>query len=158
MAYKPLSQTVSNGKDKEISSSDAVFDAVALKQNSLVSGTNIKTVGGASVLGSGELVNAASSTASSTTHTVDLSLGPAHTLTLNSSISTLTLSNPVSAGAYVLKVVQGVGGSFTISFPNTVKWAGASPPTLSTAAGAVDIITMVYVDSTFYATAALGFA
>lgn len=29
MAYKPLSQTVTNGKDKEIASSDAVFDAIA---------------------------------------------------------------------------------------------------------------------------------
>lgn len=29
MSYKPLSQTVTNGKDKEISSSDAVFDAIA---------------------------------------------------------------------------------------------------------------------------------
>lgn len=29
MSYKPLSQTVTNGKDKEVSSSDAVFDAIA---------------------------------------------------------------------------------------------------------------------------------
>lgn len=29
MAYKPLSQTVTNGKDREIPSSDAIFDAIA---------------------------------------------------------------------------------------------------------------------------------
>jgi hypothetical protein len=36
--------------------SNAVFDALALKQNILVSGTNIKTVNGDSLLGSGDLV------------------------------------------------------------------------------------------------------
>lgn len=61
MAYKPLSQTVANGKTAEVSSSDAVFDAIALKQDALQSGVNIKTINGSSLLGPGD-VTAASTT------------------------------------------------------------------------------------------------
>lgn len=50
-----ITQTITNGVTDKAPSEDAVFDALAGKQDSLVSGTNIKTVNGSSILGSGDL-------------------------------------------------------------------------------------------------------
>jgi hypothetical protein len=50
-----ITQTITNGVTDKAPSEDAVFDALASKQDTLVSGTNIKTVNGNSLLGSGDL-------------------------------------------------------------------------------------------------------
>ena len=41
---------------------------------------------------------------------------------------------------------------------STVKWRGGAAPTISTAAGAQDIITLVYINGAWYGDAALAFA
>lgn len=51
-----VSNTITNGVTTIAPAQDAVFDALALKQDALVSGTNIKTINGSTVLGSGDLV------------------------------------------------------------------------------------------------------
>lgn len=48
-------QTITNGVTDKAPSEDAVFDALAGKQATLQSGTNIKTINGNSLLGSGDL-------------------------------------------------------------------------------------------------------
>jgi len=71
-------------------------------------------------------------------------------VTLTESITTLTLSNPLISGnltEMLLVVKQGGTGSYTIAWPASVKWAGATAPTLSTAVGNVDIIEMFTVDN-----------
>ena len=50
-----ITQTITNGVTDKAPSEDAVFDALAGKQATLVSGTNIKSVNGNSLLGSGDL-------------------------------------------------------------------------------------------------------
>jgi len=50
-----VTQTITNGVTTTAPSEDAVFDALALKQETLVSATNIKTINGSSILGSGDL-------------------------------------------------------------------------------------------------------
>jgi hypothetical protein len=50
-----ITQTITNGVTDKAPSEDAVFDALALKQDNLVSGTNIKTVNSTSLLGSGNV-------------------------------------------------------------------------------------------------------
>lgn len=51
-----VTQNITNGVTVTSPSENAVFDALATKQDALVSGTNIKTVNGTSLLGSGDLV------------------------------------------------------------------------------------------------------
>lgn len=51
-----VTQSITNGVTLYAPSSDAVFDALALKQATLVSATNIKTINGSPILGSGNLV------------------------------------------------------------------------------------------------------
>lgn len=50
-----ITQTITNGVTTNAPSEDAVFDALALKQDTLVSGTNIKTVNSTSLVGSGNV-------------------------------------------------------------------------------------------------------
>lgn len=50
-----VNQTITNGVTAYAPSENAVFNALALKQDTLVSGINIKTVGGTSLLGIGNI-------------------------------------------------------------------------------------------------------
>jgi len=50
-----VEDTITNGVTTIAPSQGAVFDALALKQDALVSATNIKTVNGNSILGSGDI-------------------------------------------------------------------------------------------------------
>ena len=89
-------------------------------------------------------------TASSTT-SLDLSTGNVFTINLSSNISTLTLTNAV-VGTYLIKFVQDATGSRTVSFPAAWKWAGGVAPTLTSTASKLDIVTLVYDGTLFYAT------
>ena len=55
-------------------------------------------------------------------------------------------------GARYLFVLENTGNK-TVTWPSNVKWRGATEPTLSTASGAIDVVTMVYRarDDTFLA-------
>ena len=75
-----------------------------------------------------------------------------------SSVSSLTLSNPVSGANYMLEITQGGVGSYTITWPATVKWAGASGPVLSTAVGKIDVVSLFYDGTNYLSTYALNFA
>jgi hypothetical protein len=50
-----ITQVITNGVTDKAPSEDAVFDALAGKQATLVSGTNIKTINGTTLLGSGDI-------------------------------------------------------------------------------------------------------
>jgi len=83
--------------------------------------------------------------------------------------STTTDFDPINfkAGAtYILKLIQPSGGNGLIDWESAggiVNWPGGTPPTLSTAAGAVDIVTLICTDAsttlgTYYANATLNFS
>lgn len=83
--------------------------------------------------------------------------GPCQQVTINAAGPlVLTLSNPVTGGAYLLKIVQGATTG-TITFPASVKWGAAGAPTLSATTGLIDIINLYYDGTNYYGTYALGF-
>lgn len=88
--------------------------------------------------------------------TIDFTNGPAQKLTLTANC-TLTLSNPISGQAYVLKLVQDGTGSRTVTWPAAVKWPSATAPTLTTTAAAIDIVSLYYDGTNFYGTSSLAF-
>jgi hypothetical protein len=61
----------------------------------------------------------------------------------------------VSGAFYALNVIQDATGSRTLT--STMKFAGGSK-TLSTAANAIDILTVSYIGTTYYASLAKAFA
>jgi hypothetical protein len=72
--------------------------------------------------------------------------------------ATLTFSNPIAGANYQLQITQGGVGSYTITWPGNVYWANATPPTLSTAVGKIDIVSLYYNGANYFATFLLNFA
>jgi hypothetical protein len=90
-------------------------------------------------------------TSASSTTNLDLSTGNIFTINLVANISTFNLTNPV-VGTYLLKFVQDATGSRTVAFPVAWKWAGGIAPTLTLTASKLDIVTLIYDGTNYYAT------
>lgn len=79
------------------------------------------------------------------TETIDLSTGDTHTATLDASC-TFTFSNADEVNWFVLILTQTTGAELA-TWPGSVLWAAGTPPTLSTGAGDIDVLTFVTTDS-----------
>lgn len=79
---------------------------------------------------------------SGTAKTIDFAAGNEHYLTLTGNV-TLTFSNPVDGGRYVVNVNTGAGG-FTVTWPAKVRWSGSTPVVTATA-GKLDLFTFEYI-------------
>lgn len=71
-----------------------------------------------------------------------------YALALSENVTSVSFVNPADAGWYTLKVTQ--SAAFAMSgWPSSVKWIGASAPTITTTAGRVDMLDF-YWDGTEY--------
>jgi len=135
----------------------AELDAgLAGKQATLVSGTNIKTINGGSLLGSGDLAvgdvtltgtqtltnktltGLKETAASVAASNLDLATGNLFYKTISGN-TTFTLSNVPSSGtaaSFILELTN--GGSATVTLWSGVKWEGGIAPTLT--ASGVDVL------------------
>jgi len=77
-------------------------------------------------------------------------VGNVATLNLAQPAVTVGKPNNFFGGTLILYIVQGAPGSFTLSWENVFRFAGGTPPTLSTAVGAIDIVTIVTRGDGFY--------
>jgi len=88
-----------------------------------------------------ETFAAVTSTANAATINCETGNSFSHTLTEN---TTFTFSNPPATGTsygFTLKIVQDAGASgFTVTWPTSVDYAGATAPTLTATASAVDVL------------------
>ncbi|HCV06041.1 MAG TPA: hypothetical protein DG048_25695 [Pseudoalteromonas sp.] len=90
---------------------------------------------------------------SSNAATINLRDGTVFTHTLSENV-TYTFSNPAASGyasTFILKVTQD-SSARTITWPNSVDWAGGAAPTISTGSGDVDVFVFHTVDggTTYY--------
>jgi hypothetical protein len=92
--------------------------------------------------------------ASGSTETINYDVATWWDITLTANC-TFTITNPPDdqkAGQLVLILRQGGSGSYTVTWPASVEWqdtdgtSGGAAPTLFTAVGAVDVVTLVTVD------------
>lgn len=74
--------------------------------------------------------------------------GPRQAITLDNS-PVLTFAAPAGVPSLFLRVIQDATGSWTVTWPGTVQWPAGTPPTLSTAPNAVDLLAF-YFDGTNY--------
>lgn len=81
---------------------------------------------------------------SSTALTLNWNDGNTRLVTLTGNC-TFTFSNPIDGGRYLIALKQDGTGSRTATWPANVKWSAGTAPTLSTAAGKCDVVTLVYV-------------
>jgi hypothetical protein len=94
----------------------------------------------------------------STTTTIDWTQGNKQTVTLGANLTFNFTAPPGGASNLILRLVQDGTGSRNPGWPGAVKWATGTEPTWSTAAGAVDIVSLYYNGSSYYGTALTGFA
>jgi hypothetical protein len=119
----------------------AAYDLANGKQNKLVSGTNIKTINGTSILGSGDIVissggsssgNGAYALVEHDTNDTTFTLTP-NTFHVWDEVTnlTLTLGNETSgiANEYLFQFTSGTTAT-TLSLPSDLKWANDSAPTI----------------------------
>lgn len=89
------------------------------------------------------------------TWTPDAANGNVQTITLTGNLTLNAFSNPVSGQTITFIITQDATGSRTLT--STMKFAGGSK-TLSTAANSIDILTVSYIGTTYYATLSKGYA
>lgn len=84
---------------------------------------------------------------SGTTETIDLVNGNNHRLVLDNSC-TLTFTGATNGQgcSFTLILIQDAVGGRTVTWPASVKWSLATPPSLSTGANDVDILTFMTID------------
>ena len=89
------------------------------------------------------------------TPTIDASAGTIHSLTLTGNVTISSISNMTAGSNITLILTQdGTGGR---THTSTMKLAGVSK-TLSTAAGAIDIISIFYDGTNYFAALTKGYA
>lgn len=86
------------------------------------------------------------SISSAASTSINAQVGNNFTLTMTTSITTLGFTNVPAAGRnynLTLLITQAGAGSYTIAWPTAVKWPGGTAPTLTTAVGKSDVITLM---------------
>ena len=101
------------------------------------------------------LVDNGNSTAAAT---INWNSGQVQKITLTAAPVALTLSNPIAGSQYTVLFIQDGTGSRTVTWPATVKWPAGTPPTLTTAAGAVDMCTFRWDGTNYRASCQLNFS
>lgn len=79
-------------------------------------------------------------------------------VTLAASRTMAAPTNLVDGGTYLLRVIQDGTGSRTITWNAVFKWPAGVAPTLSTAPGAIDVVTFLSDGTNLYGAAQIGFA
>jgi len=90
--------------------------------------------------------------------TIDWKLGNKFKFTFGAANETFTFTAPTKPCSLTLILVQDGTGSRLATFPATVKWAGGTAPTLTTTAGAIDIVSLLYDGTSYFGSAALAFS
>jgi hypothetical protein len=94
-------------------------------------------------------------TVSGSTTSIDLSTDQATLFRVSVGASTtLTFSNPTQGKSWTV-ITTNSGSGYTITWGNSVKWAGGITPPRTTASGAVDIWTFYYDNSVYYGSLAI---
>lgn len=100
------------------------------KQDTLISGTNIKTVNGESILGPGNLSIGNKNLITTTDTNISLLPNVYYRKTNQSSKITITLTDATNTNIlneYFIEFTTAVTGT-TISFPSSIKWANGETP------------------------------
>ena len=164
-ADKPVStaQAAADAAVQATAASDATAKANA-RQAALVSGTNIKTVNGNTLLGSGDLTTGdvmltgtqtltnktltapavngytegVATANTSTAYTINITTASVQILTLTGNC-TYTFPAAVAGKSFLLVQKQDATGSRTATWPAAVKWPSGTAPTLTATASKSDV-------------------
>jgi len=91
--------------------------------------------------------------ASTTSTSLDLSTGNVFTINLKTATTSVVFTN-AAIGTYLIKLHQDATGGREATFTSNanLKWAGGIAPTMTDAGGKLDIVTLIYDGTNYYAT------
>ncbi len=88
----------------------------------------------------------------------DMGVSNRATLTLAGANRTLQILNPIAGMSYLVELIQDATGGRSIAvWPPGTKWLAGTPPALSAAPNAVDVLTFYYNGVNFYGRIGNGF-
>ena len=90
------------------------------------------------------------------TFTVNAALSNVHAVTMTGN-ATMALSNMTSGQTINVQITQDSSGSRTIAWPAGLLWLGGVTPSLSTAAGAIDMLVITNIGSNYLAALGKGY-
>jgi hypothetical protein len=94
---------------------------------------------------------------SANTLTANFNLGDIVRVTMTENITTLNLSNAAEGVIYILELIQGGSGSYTITWPSSVDFGNYGAPILSTIVGRKDLIYLYRSNGKYLASYAIGY-
>lgn len=130
------------------------FSTVAAPTGAIVGTTDTQTLSGKTLTNPG---NTAQTLSYSTATAWNAASGAIAYLTLTASTDTLAAPTNLTVGTYILFVIQGGTGSYTLAWNAIYKWVNGTAPTLSTGVGKTDICTFVYNGTGMYGSCVIGF-
>ena len=74
--------------------------------------------------------------------TIDATDASVFAITRTESITSMSINLPASARGVSVTLVMTSNGSYSTAWPPNTKWAGGTPPTLSSVAGRIDVVTL----------------
>tara|TARA_R100000322_G_scaffold126767_1_gene83276 strand:- start:171 stop:716 length:546 start_codon:yes stop_codon:yes gene_type:complete len=92
------------------------------------------------------------------TGAIDWTANQKQKVTITGTSITCNFTNPPGPCNLTLKVVQGDGSDQIGTWDSDIKWAGGSPPTLSTANGAIDILSFYFDGTNYFGVASTNFS
>ena len=156
-AGKNATQTLTN---KTINLANNTVTTTLAQLNTAVSDADVASIAGSETLTNKTLtkpvINATNPTAQTYTPgvagtaTLDLSLSNQHYITMPAGNITIALSNDTSNQIFYVSITQDGVGSRTVTWFNTIKWAGGSAPILTTTASKRDAFIFVRTGSGTY--------
>lgn len=85
---------------------------------------------------------------SGTSETIDWNNGQFQKSVLTGNV-TYTFTDPAGPTILILQLVQDSGGTNTVTWPSSVKWSGGTAPVITSAGGAIDLVSFYYSASTY---------
>ena len=95
-------------------------------------------------------VMTAAGAASGAAITLNLSTANLFTINVDQDITSITLTN-AAVGTYIIKFQRDTVGNRAIALPSEWKWSGGSTPTITQVGSALDIVTLIYDGTNYYA-------
>ncbi len=114
--------------------------------------TTDQTIAGVKTIDEGAIVTAPKTytPAGSGTATLDLSLGNEHQITMPAGNITIAISNATVGQKFIVSITQDGGGSRTVTWFTTIRWADGSAPTLTTTGSKRDTFGFIVTGSNTY--------
>jgi len=155
-----LGRKLSSGSDEEYITMSGIggwSGDIAVGINQSTPTETLEVGGNCKITGQGYTELNDIGTVATATWDIDWNNSNIQSITLNNggAMTLNTPTNPKTGATYILKLIQGASPSTITWTASIFKWPAATAPVLSTSAGQVDIVTLIYDGTNYYGTSTI---